>query len=275
MVASTGTSSFAPAAAGAASGACQVLAEHPLDSLKIRLQSRLVAFEGVGGPLAMLRHTVRGEGAAALLQGLAPRLLTYSAVKLSLFSLYERSLVLCNGSPAAAGALAGAANTVLSCPQDILKSRLQVVRALGPAACPSPITLARQLVRHHGPLVFYRGWSALVVRDTLGYAALFSIFEASRQRQLPTWLTGGLAGVCFYVSTLPIDRAKTIVMTQPIETTAAGAGGGWPAWRAAVDVVRSEGWRGLYRGCSVTLLRTFVGQSVGLSVYAAALRTLS
>ena len=160
----TSSSSFTPAAAGALSGACQVLAEHPLDSLKVRLQSRLVAFEGVGGPIAMLRHTVHVEGAAALLQGLGPRLLSYSAVKLSLFSLYERSLVLCNGSPAAAGALAGAANTVLSCPQDVLKSRLQVVRALGPDRCPSMVTLARQLVRDHGLLVFYRGWSALVAR---------------------------------------------------------------------------------------------------------------
>ena len=97
----------APALAGAVSGAAQVLAEHPLDSLKVRLQSRLTAFTGVGGPLAMLRHTLRMEGAAALYQGLSPRLLTYSFVKLSLFSLYESWLPVCGGSPLLAGGLVG------------------------------------------------------------------------------------------------------------------------------------------------------------------------
>ena len=152
----------APALAGAASGAAQVLAEHPLDSVKVRprsntrtttdthttvthasiegrpvaavavlptqvrLQTRLAAFTAVGGgPLAMLRHTLRAEGAGALYQGLSPRLLTNGLVKLSLFSLYERWLPLCGGSPMLAGGLAGACNSLLSCPQDVLKSKLQ------------------------------------------------------------------------------------------------------------------------------------------------------
>ena len=104
----------APAVAGAASGAAQVLAEHPLDSLKVRLQSRLAAFTRVGGgPLAMLQHTLRVEGAAALYQGLSPRLLTNSLVKLSLFTLYEQWLPLCGGSPLIAGGLAGACSSLV------------------------------------------------------------------------------------------------------------------------------------------------------------------
>ena len=39
----------------------------------------------------------------------------------------------------------------------------------------------------------------------------------------PTWVIGGCAGVTFYLSTLPIDRVKTIMMTQPL-TRAASAG---------------------------------------------------
>ena len=57
----------------------------------------------------MLHHTIHHEGASALLQGLTPRLLSYSLVKLSLFSLYERAKPHCGDSAAAAGALAGAA----------------------------------------------------------------------------------------------------------------------------------------------------------------------
>lgn len=269
---------YAPALAGAASGAAQVLAEHPLDSLKVRLQSRLSAFNGIGGPLAMLRHTVSAEGTAALFQGLSPRLLTYSVVKLSLFALYERWLPVCDGSPLAAGGLAGACNTLVSCPQDVLKSRLQVLRFThGAQRCPSPLALAQQLVRAHGPLVFYRGWGALLLRDTIGYAALFSMYSSEQLRQqLPSWLVGGLSGLAFYLSTLPIDRAKTVLMTQdltpaPAPAHAAHASG----WGAARGVVAAEGWRGLYRGASVTLLRTFVGQAVGLTVYSSTLRAMT
>ena len=123
------SSTHAPAVAGAVSGVAQVLAEHPLDSLKVRLQSRLAAFTHVrGGPLPMLQYTMRVEGVAALYQGVSPRLLSYGLVKMSLFTLYERWLPLCGGSPLLAGGLAGACNSVVSCPQDVLKSRLQVLR---------------------------------------------------------------------------------------------------------------------------------------------------
>ena len=98
------SSTHAPAVAGAVSGVAQVLAEHPLDSLKVRLQSRLAAFTHVrGGPLPMLQYTMRVEGVTALYQGVSPRLLTYGLVKMSLFTLYERWLPLCGGSPLLAG----------------------------------------------------------------------------------------------------------------------------------------------------------------------------
>ena len=289
----------APAVAGAVSGAAQVLAEHPLDSLKVRLQSRLAAFTCVGGgPLAMLRHTLRVEGAAALYQGLSPRLLTNSLVKISLFTLYEQWLPLCGGSPLLAGGLAGACNSLVSCPQDLLKSRLQVLRVArlsaaavqrgmphAPHAPHTPVALGLQLLRAHGPLVFYRGWGALLVRDTFGYAALFSLYSSEGLRErLPLWLVGGLSGFSFYLLTLPIDRAKTVLMTMrspPPEMASPPATPLWretvarfSGWRAARGVVLAEGWRGLYRGGSVTLLRTFVGQAVALSVYSCTLLQL-
>ena len=108
--------------------------EHPLDSIKVRQQSGLKVFNsharggggsGAPGTFDVLRSTVREEGVRALFQGISPRLLTYSAVKMSLFALYEgcRPVV---GSAAAAGFLAGAINSCVSCPADFIKSQLQV-----------------------------------------------------------------------------------------------------------------------------------------------------
>ena len=92
-------------------------------------------------------HDPRGarEGARAFTQGIAPRLATYSAVKGSLFALYDAARAPRGGlglNSFAAGALAGAANTLVSCPQDVLKSQLQVGggerRARARRRCESP-----------------------------------------------------------------------------------------------------------------------------------------
>ena len=69
------------ACAGLASGVSQVLAEHPLDTIKIRLQSRALAFDVLEGPRAVASKALSEEGVSALFRGLVPRLLTYAPVK--------------------------------------------------------------------------------------------------------------------------------------------------------------------------------------------------
>jgi solute carrier family 25 carnitine/acylcarnitine transporter 20/29 len=75
--------------AGLASGAAQVLAEHPLDTIKIRLQSRALAFDVLEGPRAVASKALSEEGVSALFRGLVPRLLTYAPVKSTLFAQYD------------------------------------------------------------------------------------------------------------------------------------------------------------------------------------------
>jgi solute carrier family 25 carnitine/acylcarnitine transporter 20/29 len=255
--------------AGAAAGASQVLAEHPLDVVKVRLQSRLQPFVGIEGASQMLRTTVQHEGIAALFQGITPRLLAYSVVKLSLFSLYEWIKPWCLGSTAVAGALAGACNTIVSCPQDLLKSQLQVRQIRPEGRWRTAMQYTQGMVHAHGLRVFYRGLAPLILRDSLGYACLFSVFEWGQgEPRMPTWLTGGLSGVAFYTTTMPIDRVKTVVMTQSLVTRASSA-------QVAADILAREGLCGFYRGCTVTLLRTFWGQAVALTVYGTAMNTRS
>ena len=67
--------------------------------------------------------------------------------------------------------------------------------------------------------------------------------------------TSGLSGVAFYMSTLPIDRVKTVMMTQDFAR---------PEYRSAAECFRDlyarEGLAGMYRGCLPTIARTFCGQ---------------
>mmetsp|Transcript_39338 Transcript_39338/g.106240 ORF Transcript_39338/g.106240 Transcript_39338/m.106240 type:complete len:280 (+) Transcript_39338:250-1089(+) len=268
---------WATALSGGLSGLSQVCAEQPFDTIKTRLQSR--RFDLSHGPVVIVRNTYAREGLRAFFQGLTPRLLTYSAVKFSLFSLYEhfRSIV---GSSFVAGGMAGALNAAVSCPQDLLKSQLQMQIASGADAYRGPMVTIRSLVHEHGVAVFWRGYRTLFVRDTLGYAILYSTFANLKQarfdeRRLPTWACGGISGLCFYLSTLPIDRVKTIMMTQDFSRSAARNGRVLNPMGAFMGVYESQGMLGFYRGCSPTLLRTFFGQAVALSIYDAASQALT
>lgn len=257
----------AVAFAGGLSGACQVLAEQPFDTVKIRLQSRINRFTILNGPVAMVQTTFQQEGIKAFFRGLTPRLLTYSTVKFCLFSLYEY-FKKSTGIVPLAGALAGGINTVISCPQDVLKSQLQV--QLVRQQYQGPISTLKALLQTHGPKFAYFGWRPLVFRDVLGYALLYSTFHYTTTYNLfPTFICGGLSGVAFYLSTLPIDRVKTVMMTLDFRD---------PMYRTASHAARSiysqEGFLGLYRGCIPTLSRTFVGQAVALTVYSNTLKAL-
>ena len=262
---STANGGMNPMAAGALSGLSQVLAEQPFDTIKVRMQSRALSYDAFTGPIDLVRTTFRREGIRAFFQGVTPRLATYSAVKASLFTLFDK-FYRATDSTLLAGGLAGGINTVFSCPQDVLKSLLQVQVASGPGNYRGPIATARDLYASHGGRGFYRGWGALVARDVPGYALLYTVFVRGRASPalevVPTWCIGGASGLAFYLSMLPVDRIKTVMMTQPLRNpTFSGPAEAW------ASIIGSHGVLGLYRGCAPTLARTFAGQGVALSVY--------
>jgi hypothetical protein len=113
-----------------------------------------------------MKHIVAEEGAKALLQGLVPRLATCGIVKLSLFTLYEKLDHITN-NPALAGSCAGICNTLVSCPPDVVKCRLQMQdrRTLGHTGgfTANAINQVRQLASKRGLPGLYLGWRALLV----------------------------------------------------------------------------------------------------------------
>ena len=161
------TTTTSAAGAGLASGVAQVLAEHPLDTIKIRLQSRALAFDVLAGPRAVASKALSEEGVSALFRGLVPRLLTYAPVKSTLFAQYD----FYGGTPWA-GALAGGCNTLLSCPVDALKSRVQTRQdAL------SWHVVMRQMFVEGGLGAFYRGWLVNAYRALPGAAIGFASYD--------------------------------------------------------------------------------------------------
>ena len=59
--------------------------------------------------------------------------------------------------------------------------------------------------------------------------------------------SGGIAGTAYWTICLPIDTVKSIVQ----------AGGGDNAFKVALQVIKSNGIKGLYRGFTPSILRAF------------------
>ncbi|KAG8734511.1 hypothetical protein FRC10_011691 [Ceratobasidium sp. 414] len=128
-------------AAGSVGGAAQVIVGQPLDTIKTRAQiAPTLTRWPQKGPMDILTQTVRKEGFFALykgnfelfIRGMASPLIGIAGVNSLLFASYAISKKIVSPFPdlslpqiAAAGAMAGAANSILASPVEMFKVRMQ------------------------------------------------------------------------------------------------------------------------------------------------------
>ncbi|PHH81367.1 hypothetical protein CDD82_937 [Ophiocordyceps australis] len=136
----------------------------------------------------------------------------------------------------AAGASAGSAISVVACPFELSKLSAQVSDLLEERAgkCEKARTVAmsyrnkgtfrlmENIVRHRGFLGLYTGFRLHLLRDTLGTAIYFMVYESGKQlgttlsgenphsSKVSVVVAGGLCGMVSWALTYPIDSAKSI-----------------------------------------------------------------
>ena len=130
---------------------------------------------------------------------------------------------------------------------------------------------ARQLLKTHGPRVFFLGHGVNTARECVFNAVFFSTFEhtangfetdAGLSPAMATAAAGGVAGAAGWLANLPLDCVKSRIQGQCL-----GDGtGGWDAGRGArvgfVEAARTVGARGgiagFFAGAAPSLARSFV-----------------
>ncbi|KAK9766915.1 hypothetical protein K7432_003632 [Basidiobolus ranarum] len=219
--------------AGSFGGMAQVLIGHPLDTIKTRLQ-----IEGASsrfkGPLDCLVQTVRHEGFLGLYKGMASPLVGISAVNALLFAAYSRlkTVQLTNpedtltiGQIAIAGAGAGAINSILASPVELLKIRLQGQyhgKGDSKRLYSGPIDCAQKLIKEGGLRNgLFRGFWITVLREIPAYAGFYAGFETAKRaltpasgnvNELPVWklmIAGSCGGVSYWCVSYPLDVIKS------------------------------------------------------------------
>lgn len=261
--------------AGTIGGVAGIIAGHPLDTVKVRLQT---SSSKTAGLVRTVRHIVQHEGAAGLYKGLLSPVLSNAPINAVVFGVQgsvARSLKDAYGHEKLphtlnfiTGASAGLVQTVFATPSEHVKIQLQVDqhRALEQTT----IECGRRLYHNHGLKGLFRGWETCILRDVPAFGIYFCTYEAMKawltggdpdnETDARLLLSGGLAGSMSWVFTQPIDVVKSCVQSQGFENQQS-------ALQLTKMHYRAEGLRYFTKGFGATMLRAFPVSAVTFLVY--------
>jgi len=225
---------FKDIASGTIGGIAQVVAGHPLDTVKVRLQNQVDVpgqVKQFNGMLDTFRKTVQIEGVKGLYKGATSPLAGAMAHNAGVFFSYGQAknwLAAGKGMDKLtlsdyfiAGAITGAFVSHIEGPIDLLKVKLQA--QVGAGQYKGVWDCVTQLLRSRGPQSLYQGYAAVQMRNIPAFAVYFEFFEQAKSWVTPagqqptlfgTFLAGGWAGFGFWGIFYPFDVIKTRMQTD-------------------------------------------------------------
>ncbi|KAJ2156910.1 hypothetical protein GGF46_004869 [Coemansia sp. RSA 552] len=166
-----------------------------------------------------------------------------------------------------AGAGAGCVSSVVTCPLDVVKTRLQYqgvleekYRARGYRPYSGTWNTLQRIVHEEGPRGLYRGLAPMLMGYLPTWGIYFTAYETLKRelsartgRQSTTFVhvvSAMGAGASCSLLTNPIWVLKSRFMTQSAFTEYQYTS----MWHAVRVIHRAEGWRGFYKGLGSSLL---------------------
>ena len=238
---------------GTISGCAASLTGQPLDTVRVRLQSRGSFYTGSWD---VVLKTFRADGLRGFFRGAIPPLLGMGPRNAIGFASHCQALRFLEGAHpqqptielkrnakmrniAAAGCIAGLVQCVVVVPSDRIKCQLQVqgiqrqervsTRTRAGVLQQCVATLLREDGLQAG---LFRGWWPTVWRQGLSAPVYFGTYEALKRASLSanhesaaaTMMCGGIAGVSAYATTYPFDIMKSYAHAAPPGTPGAEVG---------------------------------------------------
>lgn len=246
-------------------GCAGLLVGHPFDTVKVHMQTQDVKNPKFRGTFHCLKSIAAKESIRGLYRGLSSPMAGVSVINGIVFGVYGNVQRLSSNpdsmkSHFIAGSAAGLIQSLICSPMELAKTQLQlqndrfgVTKFKGPTQCLSYI------YRCDGIRGVFKGLNATALRDVPGFATYFVSYEYfMRLKQNPgilyTLFAGGMAGMCSWVLTIPIDVIKSRIQVD-------GMTDGRPSYNGMIDCFRKsykmEGSAFFTRGLTSTLLRAF------------------
>ncbi|MCJ1308834.1 mitochondrial thiamine pyrophosphate transporter [Agyrium rufum] len=280
--------------AGAVAGLFSRFCIAPLDVLKIRLQLQVYDHGLHIRPettISTFRSILRDEGVRAFWKGNVPAELlyvTYSSAQFTTYhyisSLAPLQLLPSAASSFVAGASAGTVATTLTYPLDLLRTRLAAQRSIqvsharpvknaharGPSRYPTFLSSIRSIYHTEGIPGYFLGLGAGIAQIVPYMGLFFAGYETLRSLLAPYHLpfgggdaiAGVIAATTAKTGVFPLDVVRKRLQVQGpsreglvdgnLKVPVYGKKGVIAVGR---EIMRMEGWRALYRGLPVGLIK--------------------
>lgn len=247
--------------AGCLGGCAGIMVGYPLDTVKVHMQTQDCRNPKYRGTWDCLRTILAKESVSGLYRGMTSPIAGVAVVNAIVFGVYghtQRHLSEPDRLSAhfLAGASAGLAQTPVSSPIELAKTRLQL-QSPSQGDSRGPIQCLKNIYRQEGYRGVFKGLTITFLREGPSYGVYFVTYEmltkTSSKQSISTphmLLAGGLAGTASWVISYPIDVIKSRIQAESSDR-----------YSGALDClkksVRAEGYRCLYRGLNSTILRAF------------------
>ncbi|KAL9620983.1 MAG: hypothetical protein Q9160_004501 [Pyrenula sp. 1 TL-2023] len=254
------------------------------------------------GPLDVLVSAYRTEGLGSLYRGISAPLIGAAIETSSLFFSYRVAQDIAtatitsiqptgnNDLPLSAllvcGAASGAFTSLFLTPIELIKCKMQVPSQQHPRS--NPIHVMKQVFRQEGFVGFWHGQFGTLIRETGGSAAWFGGFEGVKAAFLhqnrikgvseitrepikqelyvhQQLLAGATAGILYNFMFYPADTIKSRMQTEDLISSPGKKKQAFLA--VGRDLWKSDGIRGFYRGCGITVMRSAPSSAVIFAVY--------
>ncbi|XP_004148480.1 mitochondrial carnitine/acylcarnitine carrier-like protein [Cucumis sativus] len=280
-------------AAGTAGGAALLICGHPFDTIKVKLQSQPVPLPGqrpkYSGAMDALKQTLASEGPRGLYKGMGAPLATVAAQNAVLFTVRGQLESFFRTYPGASlevkqqvvcGAGAGIAVSLVACPTELIKCRLQAQSALAASNSVGvavkyggPMDVAKHVLKSHGINGLFKGMVPTLAREVPGNAVVFGVYELLKQQfaggrktsnlgRGSLMVAGGVSGAAYWLAVYPTDVIKSVIQVDDFKN---------PKFSGSMDAFRKilalEGVKGLYKGFGPAMLRSVPANAACFLVY--------
>lgn len=189
------------------------------------------------------------------------------------------------------GSFAGLVQCLVVCPMEHVKCRIQIQHGKGSPdnIYKGPAQATKAILRDHGVSGLYRGWCVTSWREIPAFGVYFAFYDFAKDKintmlarragidekeaatgyadHTHTWVASALAGGCTggltWAFVYPFDIIKTRIQTAPMNTPIAER----RIHTVCRRIIEREGWRNLFRGLSVTVVRAFPVNGIIFPVY--------
>jgi len=256
---------------------------HPLDTVKVRMQTQSKSNPIYRGAFHCFTTIYRQEKIRGLYKGVTSPLLGIAGMNATLFTVSGAAMnILKEDKPINhwwAGCIAGLAQCIIISPVEMIKTQMQIQgigKAVGKEYRGWGSTVKH--IYHYGGISngFLKGMTTCVVRDVPSFGAFFYTYELLVGK--PNWLNyhgnygirsleefedlfkiifaGGMAGVNSWVISYPADVVKTRIQAQHMDQSPVYKRS-FHGYECFVKGYKSEGWRFCWHGVVPTCVRAF------------------